>query len=447
MMNHSQRASRLGLIWLLFVLEVLLFSFWRNSLGPYWSPVALVCIGFLLCGLSARSLTGYHLRLPAVPGLPGFLSRLLAGGGVLLAGFLLTGPVVRKALGQVPVATIGPISDVVPALQIYVTRFLGGETVYQSISMFGYTFLPNYLPLHWLPFVGAEVLGIDYRWWAYLSLMLGLLTYYWTLARLRLGWPEWLLKAALPVLVLHFMTMVERPLFSHGVEGLYLAFYLVLATSLLSNSAALRAVGIVLCLMSRYSFALWLPLYGVLLLWENPRKAWRTIGIAAVLALVLLVPFLYHDPTIILRAQLENFDIALGEWQHLEGNPLVPRHLFNGIGLAPWFYDMPGSLGERIIRLQTVHLVACASLMIFCGLLFWRYRCRFDVRLAALLSLKAYLVLFYALLIVPYATLSIISLGMSLFVVLFATAVGPGTVLAPLDALLEPDSGAERPQP
>ncbi|HEX8351068.1 MAG TPA: hypothetical protein VF598_13980 [Hymenobacter sp.] len=412
----------LPLLWLLFGVEVLFFTFWRKGLGPYWSPVVLYAVQLLLCLLLAHRLLGYRLRRepPLKSREQQARFRFGAGAGLLATSLLLTAPVIRKVLLRVPLATIGTSSDIVPALQVYVRRFLQSEVVYKPISMFGYTFLPNYPPLQWLPFVGAELAGIDYRWWAYGALLLGLLIYELVLARLALPWPEWVLKAALPVVVLHFNVIIDKPMYSFTVEGLIIGFYCVLIAGIFSGSAWLKAAGLVLCLLSRYSLALWVPLYGLLLLYENPRRGWLTAGLTGLGISLVFIPFMLTDPTIFFRAQLENFNIAVAVWQQIDQQApwLGPMHLFNGVGLAPWFYDLPGTLEERIIRLQTVHFAVCTGVVVLAGWLFWRYHNRFDPRLAALLSFKAYLATFYAFLIIPYTYLAAVALFSSLFVML-----------------------------
>jgi len=380
--------------------------------------VLLYAVEWLLCLLLAHRLLDLQLKWQKP--IPRVDYRFMAGLGLVAISLLITAPVIRKALIQLP---IGTASDIVPAVQVYVQRFLQHEVVYKPLTVFGYTFLPNYPPMQWLPFVGAELLGIDYRWWAYGGLLLGLLAYEWVLARLELPWAEWLLKAVFPVLLLHFNVLIDKSMYRLTIEALIVGFYCLLAAGIFSNSAWVKAAGLVFCLLSRFSLALWVPLYGLLLLYENPRRGWLTAALTVLGVVVLFVPFLTHDPTIFFRAQLENLDVAKSAWQQLDAlaPELGPIHLFNGVGLAPWFYDLPGTLEERIIRLQTVHFAVCTGVVVLAGGLFWRYRRRFDPRFAALLSLKVYLATFYAFLIVPYTYLASVSLFATLFVILLIT--------------------------
>ncbi|SHJ35383.1 hypothetical protein SAMN02745146_2890 [Hymenobacter daecheongensis DSM 21074] len=435
-------------IGLLFVLETLFFTYLRGGLGPYWSPLVLYLLGLALCLLTARAVLDSRFQWPAPAAGPRtVLPRLAIGAGLTFISWLITAPVIAKLVGRVQVADIGVKSDIIPALQVYVTRFLGPETVYRPITLLGYTFLPNYPPLQWLPFVPAELWGLDYRAWAFGLLLLALLlAYQWPLARLALPRGEWLLKAVLPVLVLHFAVLTDKNMYSLTVESLIVGYYLVLAGGTLSKNPWLKALGLVLCLLSRFSLALWVPLYGLLLLWENRRRGWLTAGLALAVVVLIFGPFLLSDPTIFLRAQLENMGIAEGEWQRIDPRavPPLPMHLFNGVGFAPWFYDMTGTLTERIARLQTVHFAACTAIVVLSGGLFWRFRHRFDPRLAALLSLKVYLATFYGFLIIPYTYLASVSLFTSLFVVLLvsrkAPFLVPFTQAAPLDGGTEPEA-------
>ncbi|KAA9331341.1 hypothetical protein F0P96_13925 [Hymenobacter busanensis] len=433
------------LVWLAFLLEVVLFTFGRNVIGPYWSPVALLLCGLTLAGAAAVYTTNCHLTW-APAGQPSRLVRWVVGSGAVLLSAVLTGGVVAKQIGRQPLSELLTHSDIVPALQVYVSRWLSGAQVYQRIELGGYSFLPNYPPLQWLPFVPAELLGIDYRWWAAGALLLALAAYQILVARLGLSWGEWLLKALVPVLVVHFVVLTERNLMGLTVESLAFGYYALLALAILHRSAAARAIALVFCVLSRYSLALWLPLYAVLLWYESPKQARRTIGLALALTGAILVAFLWHDPSIFLRAQLENFDVTVGEWQNHVEDTLHgwPRHVFTGTGLAPWWYHGPAAAAESIRSLQTVHFAVCAAVPLLWGLWWWPRRHRLDVRLVALFSLKAYLAVFYAFLILPYVYLAILSLVWSWFVVAVVSG-SPQRFLQPIALPAAPNAGSATP--
>ncbi|GAB2946422.1 hypothetical protein GCM10027048_09250 [Hymenobacter coalescens] len=417
---------------LAFGAELYWYTFGRNAAGPYWSPVWLLLSSLLLAVAACGYAAGYQLVWPSLRTVP--RGRWLLAGGAVAASVAVSAPVVARTIARLPADGLVKTSDIVPTLWVYVERFLAGQTVYERIDLGTYSFLPNYPPMHWLPFVPAELLGVDYRWWAMGALWLGLLTYQLLLARQRLPWPEQLLKAVVPVLVVHFIVLIERPLVGQTVEGLVFGYYALLSAALLHRSVPARAVALVLCVLSRYSLALWLPLYAVLLWYESPRRALQTVLLAMGLALALLAAFLWHDPTIILRAQLENFDIARTEWAYppLPGEDGPPQ-LFRGVGLMPWWYPGPdGALTEAIGRLQTWHFAVCTLVPLAFGAWWWPRRRRLDTRLVALCSLKAYLAVFYAFLIVPFAYLGVLSLVLSWFLLLLLRGGQSGPVLQPV---------------
>ena len=155
--------------WLAAWAEVALLTDCRNYYGPYWSPVALLVAGVLVCVFA----TLYWLNRPVGPAGPA------AGAGrVPVAGLLLLLGAAGVLFAQAPVIATRPVdlrySDVIPILQTYVARFRSGEVVYRYLTNLPYPLFPNHLPWQWLPYVPADVLGVDYRWWSLgLLLLLG----------------------------------------------------------------------------------------------------------------------------------------------------------------------------------------------------------------------------------------------------------------------------------
>ena len=117
-----------------------------------------------------------------------------------------------------------------------------------------------------------------------------------------------------------------------------------------------------------------------------------------------VVPYLSHDWTMpgqVLRAYTT---VAVGEWQHLNADGL-PYHLYNGVGMAPFFFQYgSGTLLDRIVLLKTVHMGLLVLIIVGAAGVYWRQRgVRTNYRLYAVLVLKLYLATFYAFLQVPYA--------------------------------------------
>ncbi len=410
-------------IYLLFGAEVLLFTDWFAVGGLLVRPVLFYTSSLLLVGASL----GYWLDRPRTVALPAerSLARLpLASVGLLLGGLL-------TLYAQAPVIAANPIdvrqSDIIPVLQVYVARFRSGEVVYRYLSTLPYPLFPNHLTLHWLPYVPADQLGIDFRWWALgLLLLLGFGAYQLLLLRQPLHLAGFVLKAALPGGLLYFIVSTMPALYSHAVEPGIIAYYCLLAAAVLSRSALLQAAALTLCLLSRYSVALWVPFY-LWVLWREvgPRHALLVAGVVTTSILVFyVIPFLSHDWTIFSHALNEYSIGALGEWNRHDDAIGRPWQLFQGFGFAGWFYTyLEGDIASRLTWLQRSHLVLSAGVVgSAAGFYYWLRR-RYDYQVLCLLALKLYLATFYAFIQVPYAYLTSLSLFISLFLVLI---VGTG---------------------
>lgn len=397
-------------------LECRLMTDLRNYYGPYWSPVLVFVAAVLLCACAL----GFWLNRPLAEAAPArALSRTPLAGLLLLAGF------VRVLLLQAPLITAHPntlaFSDVITILQTYVARFRSGEVVYRYLTNLNYPLFPNHLPLQWLPYVPADMMGIDYRWWSLgLLLLLGFGAYLLVLVRQPLPWPEFVLKALLPFVVLAQLINYTPDLYTFTCEPTIICYYCLLAAAVLSRSALLQGVGLVLCLLSRYSVVFWVPFY----LWV----LWREMGLRHALAVagivgagivgIYVIPFLSHDWTIFTHALAEYKIATLGEWSHVDDSGHPPQ-LFNGVGAASWFYTYgSGTLVDKIAALQRTHIIACVAIIGLIAGLYYRFRHRLPYQIAALLGLKLYLTVFYTFLQIPYLYLTSLGLFISLFVAL-----------------------------
>ena len=394
-----------------------LHLFTRGRYGPYWSPVAMGGASLLLslCALL------YFRDRAWRPARPRLVARRLPWGGALL---LLGGAWVLSY--QAPVILSNPVgmsmSDVIPIVQNYVGRFRSGEVVYRYITNLPYPLFPNHLPWQWLPYVLPDAWGLDYRWWGLgLLLLVGFGAWQVALARRAIGWLEFLLKALLPAFVLVSLIENDPFLFAHVLEPTIIAYYCLLAASVLSRSVLVQAAALVLCLLSRYSVVLWVPLY-FFLLWRGAGRR-HALQVGALVAAGVLgcyvVPFLSKDWTIFTHALSEYRIATVGEWSHNLNAEGRPNHVFNGMGMAAWFYTYaPGDISQKINWLQRADVLLCAGTVLGFGAIYWRWRRRIDYRYLALVALQAYLTVFYLFIQIPYAYLVSLTLFMSAFVVL-----------------------------
>ena len=315
----------------------------------------------------------------------------------------------------------GPLaSDIYPSLQFYVQRLLSGETVYAPMEFPGWTVLPTYFPMMWLPYVPAEVLHFDYRWCAFGAFVIVWGIYVWRLRKGTLSLPGRLLLTAFPFLVLLSYFTCERQAFGFAVELMPTAFYLLLCLTIWHRKPWVMALGIIPCLLSRYGFTFWLPLYFVIIWIERGFPTVLRTGLVVALGVLLLyvLPFLSKDWSILTDGLAYYQKTAVGQWYpqgwQTDGEP--PAHLYRGLSLAPYFYDdVALTVEDRLARNQKWHLAASAfaALLLFAGYLYGRRR-TWPVRAYLLCGLKFYLIIFYSFLYVPFAYLYMLPLLLSM---------------------------------
>ena len=425
----SELATRL-LIYTLLLGELLLFTWYRGAWGVYLSPVALYLTGVGACVASYFFLR--YRTWPAADAAAPVAGPSWARGLALLAaagvGMAITTGRMQNFVRDYSISI--SYSDVIPALRIFVTRWLVGTEVYVPLTWeMGYLNMPTYLPATWFPFVLAERLGLDYRYMAWLLfLVLAGGSYLWVLWRLRRAWATTLVLALLPFVAIYCMQRTDSASFGYTVETMIIGYYALLVAGILLRSGPLLVVALVACLLSRFSLVFWVPLFfGLLFFQDSKRRAlWLAGGVAMGVVVFYLVPFLSHDWGMFLRVQDSYTNAALGEWQHVNeaGQPV---HLYNGVGLAPFFYEHgTRSVLDKLLLLKKVHLIASVGVVVLAALVYWRQRGRrMDYRLYAILALKLYLATFYALVQVPYTYLAMVSVFISVYMVLMVAGAAP----------------------
>lgn len=420
-----------GLLYLLLLAELLLFTWFRGVLGPYSNPVVLYGLAVAICALLYR-----HIRHAAPPAAATPQRQPFRGAAVLAAsgaGVWISTAWVRKIMRELPVEVNS--SDIIPSVQVYARRWLAGQEIYRPLTPELHRFMaPTYLPATWFPFVLPEWLGFDYRWLAWAAL-LGLGAGGYLLVLLlgprRRAWPATLLLAAVPFLSIFSLLRTEESLVGQTVEGLIIGYYALLVAGILRRWGGLEALGLVLCLLSRYALVFWVPLYlGLVYFQDSRRRALRLAGavLAGVLGLYVL-PYLARDWTVFAQVQDYYTAAAVSEWQR-RGPGGLPYHLANGVGFAPYFYRFaPGPVLHKIQLLKAVQ--AALLLLVTAGAagLYWRQRApRTNYRLYAVLVLKLYLATFYAFVQVPYAYLAAVGVFLSAFLVLVVEEGAPVTL-------------------
>ena len=395
-------------------------TWWNKQWGDYLSPVVLLLAGISTCYFAYRLLAFEKETALTLP-LPSSKKNTRQNTAIVLSvfaiGVFIVGKYYASIHAQFPVYSNGSGSDVIPSLQLYVKRFLAGEYAYQPLVFEGWTVLPTYFPMMWLPYCFSEILKIDYRWTAYLVFLIPIGIYCWKMAKTEIHPLELALKVALPFVMLYILMTYLDTAFGYGVEMMPIGLYFLLTLSLMNRSAFIMALPIVCVLLSRYAFTFWLPVY-MLVLWSEKGFAQVfkvSLWVLAGVLMLYIIPFLSKDVEIFINGLKYYGKTAESAWawQREDGRPLM---LIGGFSQAIFFYDFAG--GEMLDRLKlnrTFHICICfvTALGIFWN--YWRNRKKgLNITIYLLITLKLYLVIFYGFFYVPFKYLFQLPLLLSL---------------------------------
>jgi hypothetical protein len=285
----------------------------------------------------------------------------------------------------------------------------------------GWTVMPNYFSLRWLPFIPAEVFHFDYRWIGLLVWSGVILYYTFRVYRTTDRLISFFIACTAPWMMVLAFIRYDDIAFGNAVELLIAAFYLLLAFSVF-RSPSVMAVGILLCLLSRISFTFWLPMYGLVILahcgWSTALRT--ALYVCAGVALLFVIPFILPDGGKMFFAGLQYYEkSAMGEWyrQGWQEAADVPTHLGRGIGFARYWYQAGAEKLQFAACNRAFQLI---SLFTAVGLfvLYWLGRKRkLNMVVFGVVSLKVYLSVFYAFIPIPYHYLYVTPCFLSLALV------------------------------
>ncbi|MFN0215295.1 MAG: hypothetical protein ACKVT2_13650, partial [Saprospiraceae bacterium] len=215
--------------------------------------------------------------------------------------------------------------------------------------------------------------------------------------------------------------------YGNTIELMIAGFYMLFALQLdkirdyLSGDprkkGAVLAFFMILCLLSRYSFLLWLPLLFVIVWTENRRLAISTVSWVLVYVLLLYVfPFLLKDPMIYVNGIKHYSEGALIVWMQ----PDRTGPLYDGLGVANIFRDeLGGEMAERLSALQRWQVLTSLAATGLCAWIWWKKRAQIkNLSLFLLGSLKFYFAFFYGFIQMPYVYLMISPCFLSILVLL-----------------------------
>lgn len=412
-----------GILALALILELALQTIWRGDLGVYLQPIVyLVAMALLL--LSGFMLVKEDEQRTVYS--PDLRRRWLVTGMAFFINMLLFKSSFDALGGIITSIEIDPLnSDVLPAIQLYVRRFLAGEWAYAPMEFPGWTVIPNYLPMVWMPFIIPEWLDIDYRWWPFIVFTLYSLYYWYRVFQTKdLSLLEYGLKSVLPLLLLKILISHEPTIFAHTSEIMVATFYLILCETVLSKRPWLAAIGVVICLMSRYSFGFWLPFYILTYWYYFGFKKLLQFGsfIFIGILIIYVIPFMFEDPLVYAKGMKYYMLSAEGEWvRHgWQKEGARPYHLGRGFGFAVYVYDfINGDVPFKLKVIQMLNASTSLITIIAIGVIGWLMRAKIKrPKLFLIFALKAYIMVFYSFIHVPYAYLYTLPLLLSLPLVL-----------------------------
>ncbi len=254
----------------------------------------------------------------------------------------------------------GAGSDVIPQLVTQFNRFSAGEQPYRPLEQLSWHPFPVYMPLHWLPTGLGNLFKTDVRWvgFVFMALAAGLYG--------RTVWAagnavKRTIAILLPASALGFFMHWAKFDLAISYEVLIAAYYLVLCAGLISGNLVTITVGIVACLLSRYTFVFWLPLFFVLL-WHSVARRKSLLVLASIAMAVLLLyvaPFYLRDPSILSQGLQYHNKCYVDSWNGY-GRPERSTAFDAGLNFS-WFIReyVSGTMAHRV----TIARIIQGSLM------------------------------------------------------------------------------------
>ena len=403
------------------LLELWLLGYGRNQFGIMWSPVIILISGLIIGIGFLNFFNGKEIELAQYK----FDGK--RRGAIFLATFFgvwKCGNLLRTVIRDYPLDFHYPEgSDGIHQIGIMVERFLNGIFPYSIITEWpdlGAYLFPTYLPLTWMPYIVPEIFGFDYRWMGFAILIIGFLYFFYKVIPWNRSWGINIVLLFLPFLFLYlFQKNDTQSIFRFSVETMIAGYYLILATALFSKSNLVRGVALLLCVLSRYSVVLWVPLFFFVLLFKEKKTnlfqigGWLALGILG----LYVIPFLAEDPTIFKQGydyhtKAAEISFVLLPWQ-AEGE--LPAVISNGFGMAI-YYDqfIDGSAADKLWALKSTHLSLLCLTVLISMIVFYKIKDKMDYRIFLLGTLKVYLVIFYNFIQIPFGYLFLTMVFISL---------------------------------
>lgn len=417
----STAAVRATVLLALFTCEILLITVLRGALGFYISPLLLLIVSL---AIGIVPLIGRQASAMPKTGTGSINSRFI-GLFIWMISTGLLGWILADAFRMDP----APWSDVIPQAMTMAERVTSGHTVYEVIQFGGehsgrYDLTPTYMPFQFLPFTLSVWTGIDPRWIAFgVWRAAGLIFQLW-LVRRRLSPLTYVLLSLAPGVSIVLLHQGNPQSFQYSFEIMIAGYYWLLAMALLSRRLLVMAGAIILCLLSRYSLVLWLPLLLLIAFTHDSRKrALQLAGlvVAGVLALYV-IPFVVNTPRAFLNAYEYHTGAAQSLWSWARFDNGAWHSIFTGTGMAPWFFNEGGDRTAQLDLLRVMHFALTGLAVVIPATVFYLSRRKPEPLLFALCALKICLAVFYGFIQLPFVYLFMVPMFVSLVILASVSA-------------------------
>ena len=328
------------LLAILLVVEVELFTVWRPNFDPhvlvyYFFGVQLLISILPLLLIKNKASTTVN---------PQKWTRHIPLSIAALFGLFYAYRLLKPLFESVPIRVNE--SDIIPQVQRFCKEMVAGRFPYTPFDDFGWRMTPTYLPTQWLPYLPIEFIKIDPRLISFGVFALVYLLFSTKISKNGVSFLTGLFLLAMPIFLISVTLEKDPHVWSITIEQLIMAYYLLLGISLTTTSRAFQISAIVLCLMSRFSFIFWLPLY-VFMLWtkEGTRPTLRFCAWIAAGCALIYGPFLLKDPHIFSNAQAY-YDLAtVAAWS----NEDKPAALYHGFAFSIYFFEASTSKRFKLL--------------------------------------------------------------------------------------------------
>lgn len=326
----------------------------------------------------------------------------------IILGIGLLGLTYHLYLESIPLFNEIPIdyrlADMLPILKIMCQRFMAGEQVYAIIPEIWGGMQPIYLPALWIPLLPATYFDWELRWTSMFLFVAGLglilatakgrsakkeKTNATTLSKVSLN----TIIVLVPLFILgHDMMKYESRFFAMTEESIVVFYYLLLAYAVAKEKTVLTAIALSLCMLSRYSLAIWAIMYVAYIFFYKERSKAITM---AIIGTVFSVTFMFISQGfsglhVFLGLQENYINAIINEKEKFQ--PMITISM----GLAK-FYAY-----ENLAALHRLFMITAFAIPIGSLLLFAKFRQKINADFFALCSLKLTLVVFYNLLVMPF---------------------------------------------